>query len=74
MEGVFVAAVRPSSGKPPAVLSPSLLSQERVELQQRAEAEFARERAMVDEVVARIQAEDRMHYEARKAKQAETKV
>eukprot|EP00775_Hariotina_reticulata_P009667 gene9667-9826_t len=47
--------------------------QERVELQHRAEAEFARERAMVDEVVARIQAEDRMQYEARKAKQADTK-
>lgn len=29
---------------------------------------------MVDEVVARIQAEDRMEFEARRAKQAETKV
>jgi hypothetical protein len=48
--------------------------QERLELQRRAEAEFARERAMVDEVVARIQAEDRMELQARRCKQAETKV
>lgn len=45
-----------------------------MQLQRRAEEEFARESAMVDEVVARIQAEDRMEYEARRAKQAETKV
>lgn len=48
--------------------------QERLELQRCAEAEFARERAMVDEVVARIQAEDRMELQSRRCKQAETKV
>jgi hypothetical protein len=48
--------------------------QERLELQRRAEAEFARERSLVDEVVARIQAEDRMELQARRCKQAETKV
>ncbi|WIA31853.1 hypothetical protein OEZ86_002718 [Tetradesmus obliquus] len=47
--------------------------QERLELQRCAEAEFARERAMVDEVVARIQAEDRMELQSRRCKQAETK-
>lgn len=48
--------------------------QERLELQRQAEAEFAAERALVDEVVARIQQEDRMELAARRAKQADTKV
>ena len=48
--------------------------QERLELQRKAEEEFARERAMVDEVMARIQAEDRLEFEGRRAKQADTKV
>jgi hypothetical protein len=46
---------------------------ERLALQRAAEAEYERERAMVDEVVARIQAEDRMEAEARRANQEETK-
>lgn len=60
-----------------AVFMPcSLLTplQERLELQHQAEAEFAAERALVDEVVARIQQEDRMELAARRAKQADTKV
>jgi hypothetical protein len=48
--------------------------QERLELQRQAEAEFAAERALVDEVVARIQQEDRMELAARRGKQADTKV
>lgn len=48
--------------------------QERLELQRQAEADFAAERALVDEVVARIQQEDRMELAARRAKQADTKV
>jgi hypothetical protein len=48
--------------------------QERLELQRQAEAEFAAERALVDEVVARIQQEDRMELAARRSKQADTKV
>lgn len=48
--------------------------QERLELQRQAEADFAAERALVDEVVARIQQEDRMELAARWAKQADTKV
>lgn len=48
--------------------------QERLELQRQAEAEFNAERALVDEVVARIQQEDRMELAARRAKQADTKV
>lgn len=50
------------------------LKQERLELQRQTEAEFAAERALVDEVVARIQQEDRLETAARRAKQAETKV
>lgn len=48
--------------------------QERLELQHQAEAEFAAERALVDEVVARIQQEDRMELAARRSQQADTKV
>lgn len=48
--------------------------QERLDLQRKAEVEFARERALVDQVVARIQAEDIMEFEGRRAKQADTKV
>ena len=51
----------------------SLQMAERLALQRAAEAEYERERAMVDEVVARIQAEDRMEAEARRANQEETK-
>lgn len=51
-----------------------LCLQERLELQRQAEAEFNAERALVDEVVARIQQEDRMELAARRAKQADTKV
>lgn len=43
-------------------------------MQRQAGAEFAAERALVDEVVARIQQEDRMELAARRAKQADTKV
>jgi hypothetical protein len=56
---------------PPALL---YLLQERLELQRQAEADFAAERAMVDEVVARIQQEDRMELAARRTKQTDTKV
>jgi hypothetical protein len=52
----------------------ALHAQERLELQRQAEVEFAAERALVDEVVARIQQEDRMELAARRAKQADTKV
>lgn len=45
-----------------------------MELQLQAEADFAAERALVDEIVARIQQEDRMDLAARRTKQAETKV
>lgn len=48
--------------------------QERLELQRQAETDFAAERALVDEVVVRIQQEDRMELAARRAKQADTKV
>jgi Trichohyalin-plectin-homology domain len=47
--------------------------QERLDLQRAAEAEFARERALVDEVVLRIQQEDALELAARRAKQADTK-
>jgi hypothetical protein len=47
--------------------------QERLELQRAAELEHQRERAMVDEVVARILAENQMEADAKRRKQEETK-
>eukprot|EP00877_Chromochloris_zofingiensis_P008487 jgi/Chrzof1/3892/Cz13g12110.t1 len=47
--------------------------QERVELQRQAEQEYQRERAMVDEIVRRIQEEDAMEHAMKLQKQAETK-
>lgn len=47
--------------------------QERMQLQLEAEREFQRERAMVDEVVRRIQQEDAMEAAERRSKQEETK-
>lgn len=45
---------------------------EKIDLQRKQQEEFARERAMVDDVVARIEAEDRAEHEARRQRQRDT--